>query len=160
MRSDAILHALFGGDTFTGRTVIWSFARSEFLTRPLAGFGFNGFWGVGTNSAATYSNNAFFSDILQAHEGYLDVLLETGLIGLIIFVTLLLTTLRNCSRVLRLRGGTLFLAITLFFIFHNFFESSAFRRFEPAWVLFLFAATAAALERQRGRIAAKQASEE
>lgn len=160
LRSDAVLHALFGGDTFTGRTAIWSFAWSEFLTRPLAGFGFNGFWGVGANSAATYSNNAFFSDILQAHEGYLDVLLETGSVGLIIFTSLLLATLRNCSRVTRLPGGAFFLAITLFFIFHNFFESSAFRRFEPAWVLFLFASTAAALERPQARTAAQRTSGE
>ncbi|MDE2353231.1 MAG: O-antigen ligase family protein [Alphaproteobacteria bacterium] len=160
MRSDVALHMLFGGDTFTGRTAIWSFAWTEFLTRPLIGFGFNGFWGVGANSAATYSNNAFFSDILQAHQGYLDVLLETGVTGFVIFVALLLAALRNCSRVLHLRGGGLFLAITLFFIFHNFFESSAFRRFEPAWVVFLFAATAAGLEPPRTRSADQRSSRE
>ncbi len=160
LRSNTILHALFGGDTFTGRTAIWDFAWSEFLTRPLAGFGFNGFWGVGANAAATYSNNAFFADILQAHEGYLDILLETGLIGLVIFVALVLRTLRNCSRVICLRGGTFFLAMTLFFVLHNFFESSIFRRFEPIWVLFLIVATAAAVERPNGQKALRHFSRE
>ncbi len=146
LHSDTILHALFGGDTFTGRTDIWSFAWAEFLTRPFIGFGFNGFWGVGTTSAATYANNAFIADILQAHEGYLDVLLETGVIGLAIFIVFVLTTLHNCSRVIQQRGGSFFLAMTLFVVLHNFFESSIFRRFEPVWVVFLIAAVAVGVE--------------
>ncbi len=160
LHSDTILHALFGGDTFTGRTDIWSFAWSEFLTRPFIGFGFNGFWGVGTNSAATYANNAFIVDILQAHEGYLDVLLETGLVGLAILIAFVLITLRNCSRVIRQRGGPFFLAMTLFFVLHNFFESSVFRRFEPVWVAFLIAAVAVGVEQQPKQRVGQRISQE
>ncbi|MDE2161722.1 MAG: O-antigen ligase family protein [Alphaproteobacteria bacterium] len=144
VRYQDILKVLFGGATFTGRTDIWAFAWSEFLIRPITGFGFNGFWGVGTNSAATFSNNAFLSNILQSHDGYLDILLETGGVGLAIFIGFVTTTFGHCSRALRVRGGVFFLAISLFFVLHNFFESSAFRRFEPAWIVFLIVAVTVA----------------
>ena len=147
LRYDRVLHLLFGGATFTGRTAIWQFAWSQFQTRPITGFGSNGFWGVGANSAATFSSNAFLSNILQAHEGYLDVLLETGVVGLGLFIAFVSATLRNCASVIDKRGAFFFLAIAFFFILHNFFESSAFRRFEPNWVLFLIVAVAVARPR-------------
>lgn len=142
-----VLDVLFNGDTFTGRTEIWDFAWSEFLTRPIAGFGFNGFWGTGGGAAATFSDNAFFMNILQAHNGYLDILLETGAVGFAIFVSFVTAAVGNCRRVVHMKGGVFFLSLALFFILHNFFESSAFRRFEPAWIVFLIVAVTVARNR-------------
>lgn len=154
VRYENILQKLFGEATFTGRTDIWAFAWSEFLTRPIAGFGFNGFWGTGGGSAATFANDTFLTDILQAHNGYLDILLETGLVGLTIFAVFAVVTVGNCRRALQMKGGIFFLSIALFFILHNFFESSAFRRFEPAWIVFLTVAVTVARRLPESRGAA------
>jgi O-antigen ligase len=139
---DRILGLVFGDSTFTGRTDIWHFAWSEFRTRPLTGFGFNGFWGTGANSAASFAHNDFLSSILEAHDGYLDVLLETGAIGLAIVVCLALVTLKLFDHALADHSSraVLFLALVFFFLIHNVVESSIFRRYENAWVFFLVAA--------------------
>ena len=153
------LKLFFHDATFTGRTEIWSFAWSNIMTKPLAGFGFNGFWGVGGGSAATTADNAFLANILQSHNGYLDILLDEGFVGLGILVCLIVVTLGHCSRLIRsnLAGGAFCLAVVLFFTLHNFEESSAFRRFEPTWVLFLVAAaTVARPARQTRAIAIRQ----
>lgn len=158
VRYQHVLDVLFNGDTFTGRTDIWDFAWSEFLTRPVAGFGFNGFWGTGGGSAATFADNTFFMNILQAHNGYLDILLETGAVGFAIFVSFVAATIGNCRRIVHMKGGVFFLSLALFFILHNFFESSAFRRFEPAWVVFLVVAVTVARNRPaRAEVAANRA---
>jgi O-antigen ligase len=142
IRFDRVLGLVFGDSTFTGRTDIWHFAWSEFRTRPLTGFGFNGFWGTGANAAASFTGNDFLSSILEAHDGYLDVLLETGVVGLSIVVCLALVTLKLFDHALgdHSSRAVLFLALVFFFLIHNAVESSIFRRYENAWVFFLVAA--------------------
>jgi exopolysaccharide production protein ExoQ len=153
-----LLKLFFHDATFTGRTEIWSFAWSNIMTRPLAGFGFNGFWGVGGGSAATSADNAFIANILQSHNGYLDTLLEEGFVGLTILACFIVVTLGHSGRLIRsdVAGGAFCLAVALFFALHNFEESSAFRRFEPTWVLFLVSAAAAARPARRRSVAAWQ----
>jgi O-antigen ligase len=146
LRYQDVLTTFFHDATFTGRTEIWSFAWSNIVLKPYAGYGFNGFWGVGGGSAAMSSNNSLLVNILQSHNGYLDTLLETGFIGLGILVCLIAVTVGHCSRLLRSdpANGAFCLSVALFFILHNFEESSAFRRFEPTWVIFLVAAATVA----------------
>jgi len=141
-----VLGLVFGDATFTGRTDIWHFAWSEFRTRPLTGFGFNGFWGAGANSAVSFAQSDFLSSILEAHDGYLDVLLETGIVGLAIVVCLALATLKLFDHALASDSSraVLFLAIVFFFLVHNVVESSIFRRYENTWVFFLVAACSVA----------------
>ena len=141
-----VLKLFFHDATFTGRTEIWSFAWSNIMLKPITGYGFNGFWGVGGGSAALSADNSFVANILQAHNGYLDTLLETGFVGLGILGALIAVTLGHCSRLLRgdPANGAFCLAVTLFFVLHNCEESSAFRRFEPTWVVFLIAAAVVA----------------
>ena len=142
LRLDKTIGIVFGDATFTGRTDIWHFAWSEIRTRPLTGFGFNGFWGAGENSAVSFAQNDFLASILEAHDGYLDVLLETGAIGLGLVACLALVTLKLFDHALAsdTSRGLLFLSIVFFFLVHNVVESSIFRRYEDAWVFFLVAA--------------------
>lgn len=142
MRLNSVLGFVFGDATFTGRTDIWHFAWSEIRTRPLTGFGFNGFWGAGENSAVSFAGSDFLSSILEAHDGYLDVLLETGAVGLGLVACLALVTLKLFDHALASQAsrGLLFLSLVFFFLVHNVVESSIFRRYEDAWVFFLVAA--------------------
>ena len=158
---DRMLGLVFGDATFTGRTDIWHFAWSEIRTRPLTGFGFNGFWGAGANSAVSFAQSDFLSSILEAHDGYLDVLLETGIVGLSIVVCLVLVTLKLFDHALvdHSSRAVLFLAIVFFFLVHNVVESSIFRRYENTWVFFLVAACSVAqwrLDRLSPRIFSKR----
>ncbi len=66
---------LSGGGNLTGRTDIWHDAYLRFLDNPILG--------VGSDAFATVSEHR-----LVAHNSFLSVLVETGIVGLILFVTL------------------------------------------------------------------------
>lgn len=144
--SGDLLQTLFGDRTFTGRTDIWSFAWDQIMERPLVGHGFNGFWGIGEGSAASRSASDLIASILQAHNGYLDILLETGLVGFAIIITLLVSIALRGQRILVAKPGLglLILMMVAFSAFHNLFESTAARRFHPVWIFLLVAAALAA----------------
>ncbi|MBB3951179.1 O-antigen ligase family protein [Aureimonas jatrophae] len=132
---------LFGDDTFTGRTQIWDFALGIYERSPIVGQGYGSFWGAGLSSIAFLEAPGFIGGLLQAHNGYLDVMLETGAIGFAILLLMILSALNQSGRS---DAGDpakrwLALALMLFVILHNLLESSWFRGFGSQWVAFLFA---------------------
>ena len=75
---------LFGTEIdFTERTFIWQHALSHFGDAPLFGFGLNGFWTVRKIYDAFEQNHGWVLD--NYHNGYIAVLIETGLIGFSLF---------------------------------------------------------------------------
>jgi exopolysaccharide production protein ExoQ len=139
---NAILLTLFGDATFSGRTEIWAFVSDAIRDRPLQGSGYASFWGTGQNSRVMETAPGFIVALLQAHNGYLDVLVELGAIGFI----LLLAIVAACFRLLDYRQGAravslrwLLLSLMLFAVTHNLMESSWFRGFAAVWYVFLMA---------------------
>lgn len=96
-----ILAALGRGSNLTGRTNIWQAVIDLSLEHPLLGWGWVGYW-----APWVYPFKDIFEHggvvYLQAHNAWLDVWLQTGLVGLIIFTALALSTV----------GRSWFLAIT------------------------------------------------
>jgi O-antigen ligase len=71
--------------TFSGRTDLWESIFKLTKENLLLGSGFGGFWVVGSPTMELlYKEFPWFPN--QAHLGYLDILNETGLIGLLLFV--------------------------------------------------------------------------
>lgn len=84
----------FGKDlTLTGRIPLWRSLIPLILERPLVGYGYGAFW-AGDPSVAI---RASFWWAKQAHNGYLDLWLEIGLIGILISIMLLLHTLTQAG---------------------------------------------------------------
>jgi O-antigen ligase len=81
--------------TFTGRTSIWQHMTLE-TVNPSIGAGFWSFWGTGSglavaramaeDSGETYTPGSF---VPSAHNGYLDIYLDGGFIGLALLLFLL-----------------------------------------------------------------------
>lgn len=69
-----------GLETGAGRFEIWGNAIELFYNKPLLGYGIFTFRDV---------SGALFGDPRHAHNTYLEVLVETGLLGLLIFLTVL-----------------------------------------------------------------------
>lgn len=92
---------LIGRDpTFTGRSAIWQLAAHYIAQRPLLGYGYASFWNVGDNA----SKHIFYSIgwvTPDAHNGYLDLALQLGLVGGTLGVLLLLRTLLGAVRALK-----------------------------------------------------------
>ncbi len=94
--------------TLTGRLKLWDYAINIGLDRPVLGAGFGAFW----TDALTYDLRSLHTywDVegaitkaltANAHNGYLDIWLELGTVGLILFIIMLVTTARRGMRALR-----------------------------------------------------------
>lgn len=84
--SAAVL-ATFGRDTtFTGRTDIWSAVLDKIRERPWLGYGYGAFWqGWEGESADVWLRIPYDNLPEHAHNGFLDLWLDLGLLGLAAF---------------------------------------------------------------------------
>lgn len=120
------LSMLVSGDgTFTGRTEIWSFAATHIAERPVFGYGYQSFWGIGDLSPAASLPDGFVSRTPHAHNGYLDLLLQGGTVALVLFVVLLVMVARWIDRLddADPRLGLLATTILFYLIVQNLLET-------------------------------------
>jgi len=121
--------------TFTGRTDLWLAIWEEIKQHPLQGCGFSGFW-VFENYDLTVLKQELFWLPNQAHMGYLDILNETGLVGLSLVLIMIFKYFRNLSKI-----GTphLWKWLVIATLIINFQETTLFRPRHLTGVLFIFA---------------------
>lgn len=85
---DVFFAALGKDPTLTGRTRIWQYVWDMIQQRPWLGYGYQGFW-HNLEGASAYVNLAFgpfsSSGIPSSHNGFLEILLATGFVGLSVF---------------------------------------------------------------------------
>lgn len=85
--------------TLTGRTEIWDESVRAAGERPLSGYGFGAFWGVGgggVESDAAGSIRARLAvPVANAHSGLLDVILDLGIPGAIVAALVLAAAARR-----------------------------------------------------------------
>ncbi len=145
---DEMLGIFLPDTTLTGRTILWRFLFEEFSFHPWLGIGFGSFWGTGDTSPAVVFGAEFISRINQGHNGYLDILLTTGVVGLILFSIFMMSTFLYGIRMLyydKLTGSNNAGAIEflLYIIFaavpHDITESSFLRGSSILWFFFLLA---------------------
>lgn len=83
----------FGKDpSLTGRTDIWSALVDAIAQRPFLGYGYGAFWGV-DSEPAYWVRVAVSWDAPTAHNGWLEITLALGLVGLGLFLISFLATL-------------------------------------------------------------------
>lgn len=152
------LSALFDDGTFlTGRATIWPILLEFWREHPVTGSGYGSFWDVSDPQPILgYATGyrAWVADLTSGHNGYVDLLVQTGLPGLVLAVcaTIVGPLWRFLTSLTldRSRGGLL-VACTLFSICHNLTESSVFSRDEPVNVFLMLAIALLHLEsRPRG----------
>ncbi len=133
------LAAMVGRNSnLTGRTDLWKLLLSMH-TNPLLGTGYESFW-LGSRLEWVWHN---FAVVNEAHNGYLEVYLNLGLIGLFLLVIFLIASYRNICRkqVSRDRLASLSLALWTVLLFYNVTEA-AFRTSQLIWTTFLLVAVA------------------
>jgi O-antigen ligase len=127
-----LVAVLLGRDpTLTGRTdLIWSELIPIAFQNPILGVGFGGFW-----------NEPIFDFVInQAHNGYLDVFIELGIIGIIILGFLLLSFFKKATYEYSYNKDWAILKIAFFFmiVLHNITETSYLRSTNLLWNIFIF----------------------
>ncbi len=84
---------------FNGRTPIWTRVISKIWERPLLGYGFQGFWSSeeGFEAVRGLWMESFLAEGAggHAHNGYLDLLLNLGLVGMLLFIINLIGILKR-----------------------------------------------------------------
>lgn len=132
-------YMLYGDPTFTGRTVIWDFAHLEIARNPILGWGYQSFWLVGPDGPGVLDGPGWVKEMPNAHNGYLDTMLEMGYVGLLFLVTFIAATLHAIGRMADrdFTRAWLVLSLALYIIVTNGLESLWMRGFEMMWVVFL-----------------------
>jgi O-antigen ligase len=122
--------------TLTGRTLLWNQVLS-LRVDPLFGAGYESFW-LGDRIEKLWQMNWWHP--IQAHNGYLQVYLDLGWVGVGFIAFLMLWGYANIARALRLSLATAQLRVAFFFIaaVYNLTEHG-FRQLHPVWVAFLLA---------------------
>ncbi len=73
--------------TLTGRIPMWTYLFDTYLSkRPLLGYGFNAFWCVDAYRMAMGEAAGYPDPIVIADNGFIDILINTGYSGLILFL--------------------------------------------------------------------------
>ncbi len=96
---DAFLNLIGKDPTMSQRTVIWLTVLVPIAKHPFLGYGYSAFWlGLTGESANTILVTGWAEN--QAQSGYLDILLQLGLLGFIPFLWMLGRGLTQAARVL------------------------------------------------------------
>lgn len=77
---------LISDPTFTGRTDVWKFALEHMREHPWIGYGFDTFWNMSNLINGGYELETWAATAGHAHNGYLNLVLTTGLIGTGLFM--------------------------------------------------------------------------
>jgi exopolysaccharide production protein ExoQ len=131
-----LVHSLGRNSTLTGRTSIWK-AVLSMHTNPVIGTGFESFW-LGNRLEAVW--NMSVKGIQEAHNGYIELYLNLGYVGLFLLGWLIVSGYRNGVTALRREpnDGMLRLAyLTAILIFSM--TEAGFRMLTPTWFAFLLA---------------------
>ncbi|MGC9195914.1 MAG: O-antigen ligase family protein [Syntrophobacteraceae bacterium] len=135
-----IIHMLGRKENLTGRTQIWSLLK-EMAVHRWIGAGYQSFW-VGDRLREIWERAG--SDIIQAHDGYLEQYLELGYIGVGFIVALILCGLAKIRRLCRrdYAAGVLMLCFLVVATLYNYTEAS-FYAISNIWILMVLAVSEA-----------------
>jgi exopolysaccharide production protein ExoQ len=124
----------FGKDsTFTGRTDLWESVFELTKKRLFFGYGFGGFWVANSPMLEKiFAEQMWFPN--QSHLGYLDILTETGLVGFILFTSMVVYCFKN---VLMLKTTHLWKWFVIAALIMNLSESTLFKVSELTGDLFV-----------------------
>jgi exopolysaccharide production protein ExoQ len=125
---ESILGALGKDATLTGRTEFWPQVLDAIWQQPIVGYGYQGFWqqwrGADNPAARIINPNGFVPP--HSHNGFLEIVLALGAIGIVLFVcSLSIHITRICALVpyiSQAESGTI-LAILIFILISNFSEA-------------------------------------
>jgi exopolysaccharide production protein ExoQ len=138
--ASAFSNALGRGDGLSGRTEIWE-ASIAAAGNPIIGTGFESFWNVNVNKVARGLQGYWeIHNLVSAHNGYIEVYLDLGWVGVCLIVLILISGYRRAGEAFRRdpEFGSLMLAFMATSTFYSMTEAG-FRMLGPSWIFLLLA---------------------
>ena len=127
------ISSVFGREeTLTGRSEIWETLTPFAINQPILGYGIGGFW---------TSEMVEIALVNTSHNGYLEIVLSLGFIGLMMISMFVISSMKKAQRevIQDFYWGTLWICFLLIALTHNIAESSlnSFSNHLTAVLLFL-----------------------
>jgi len=133
---ESILLSLGRDPDLSGRTGLWLGAIEKIKERPWLGYGYQGFWQDGGAAMELWAKERYRPP--HAHNGYINIALDLGLIGLGVFICLILVEFsKSISHVQKHRSALALWPILYmtFFVFYNYSENTIIEHNSIFWVL-------------------------
>ncbi len=131
-----IVPELFGKDaSFSGRSELWDYLLNINHGSRVIGCGYEAFWIQGSNRIIRIYEEFIWLP-LQAHNGYIDILLSMGYVGLFLLSMIFLNYFANFIKINKPHPWILFIIVALV---TNFQESSILRIGQKLNFIFIFA---------------------
>ena len=123
-------------ETFTGRTYLWMDVLKIASHHPIVGVGYGSFW-IGDLSNNLWEKYAWKPQ--QGHNGYIDVYVELGLIGVCLLIIAIYFAYKNIMKtiVLDFEYGRFTIIFLTMILIHNITETSFLRSTHNLWFLLL-----------------------
>lgn len=152
-----VVFAVLGRDmTLTGRTDIWIALVDYIQQRPLLGYGYGVFWSP-DSGPGNWVRETLEWDAPTAHNGWLEVALSLGLIGLLFLaLDFLMTVWRAMMAAINMWVGVFALGFLAQFFLFSLSESSSLQQNSIVWVIYV-AIAAKLAARPRGFAVTKPA---
>jgi exopolysaccharide production protein ExoQ len=136
----AVSESLGRGSGLSGRTDIWA-ASIAAAGNPVIGTGFESFWnGNATRVNQTLQLKGFMDlrNLNSAHNGYIQIYLDLGLLGVSLIVLILINGYRYASKAFQSNPefGSLLLVCIATATFYSITEAG-FRIMTPSWIMLL-----------------------
>jgi exopolysaccharide production protein ExoQ len=136
----SVFHLIGRQSNLTGRTEIWA-AVLRVASNPLLGAGYESFW-LGPRVQQVWSYLSRYMHVNEAHNGYLEVYLNLGWVGVCLIALILIKgythavdAFRHCPKI-----GSLMLAYVVSAATYSTTEAG-FRLLDPIWIFLLLATT-------------------
>ena len=152
-----LVFQLLGRDmTLTGRTDIWITLLDYIQQRPLLGYGYGAFWAEGS-FPGDWVRETLQWDAPTAHNGWMEVTLARGLVGLFFLMAdFLMTVVRALFAAVNTWAGVFALAFLAQFFLFSLSESASLQQNSIVWLIYVAVAAKLAL-RPKGRAMIKPA---
>ncbi|NJL52447.1 MAG: O-antigen ligase family protein [Hydrococcus sp. SU_1_0] len=98
--SDSLFSSLGKDATLSGRTDIWRYVWDQIQLKPWLGYGMTAFWN-GLEGPSGYIQYAMRIAVIYSHNGFLDLWLSIGIVGLGLFLVSFIVTIVQSLALLR-----------------------------------------------------------
>ncbi len=135
----ALINLLGRDSTMTGRTDIWKAVLQAIFKHPLLGYGFAAFW-LSLRGESANIILALRWAVPAAHNGFLDIWLQTGAVGLFLFSAGFVIAGRSALKGLRqpsFARAAWPLAVLILTLVYNLDESSLMQPNDFLWVVYV-----------------------
>ena len=131
----SILNIYGKSETLTGRTDLWETLIPLGMKHPILGAGFGDFWNINE----IYLKQIFPWGPGQSHNGYIDIFLNLGIMGLVLFAMVVFSAIKGALKqcLIDFDFGTIRITFLIVTLIHNYTESGFTRPIHLIWFTFL-----------------------